>query len=132
MRVNALDHVNILTDDVERTARFYAEVLGLDPRLAAGQLAPALGRWLYDQNGQPIIHVVKRDFLVKNEHENALGSTGAIHHVALRCSGKTEMVERLRKLDIEFRVNDVPAVGISQIFVRDPQGVLLELNFRGE
>lgn len=132
MRVNALDHVNILTDDVERTARFYANVLGLDPRLAAGQLAPEIGRWLYDQNEQPIIHVVKRDFLVKNGHENPLGSTGAIHHVALSCTGKTEMLDRLRQLDIEFRVNEPPAAGITQIFVRDPQGVLLELNFRGE
>ena len=32
MRVAALDHVNIITADLEGTVRFYAELLELEPR----------------------------------------------------------------------------------------------------
>ena len=32
MQVNALDHVNIITDNLDGTCTFYAELLGLDRR----------------------------------------------------------------------------------------------------
>ena len=32
MKVNALDHVNIITADLDGTARFYAELFGLERR----------------------------------------------------------------------------------------------------
>ena len=50
MNVEALDHVNIITADLEGTARFYAELFGLEPRdgpppltHAHGQRLPLLG-----------------------------------------------------------------------------------------
>jgi len=56
--------------------------------------------------------------------------TGPVHHVALDCSGFAAMEERLAALGLPYRTNHVAAVDLRQIFVRDPGGVLIELNFR--
>jgi catechol 2,3-dioxygenase-like lactoylglutathione lyase family enzyme len=57
--------------------------------------------------------------------------TGAIHHVALRCANFAAVLARLDARGAEYRVNDVPSIGLKQIFTADPNNVLLELNFFG-
>ena len=39
-------------------------------------------------------------------------------------------MKRLETLEVEHRLNHVLAIDLKQIFVRDPNGVLLELNYR--
>jgi hypothetical protein len=51
--------------------------------------------------------------------------------VALRCSGYDEIRARLTRRGVEHRLNEVTAIGLRQIFVLDPNDVLLELNFFG-
>ena len=123
MRVAALDHVNIRTDDVPGTARFYTELLGLQPRNTPGNLPPEKAQWLLDGEGRAIIHLFAGKFTP--------GPTGPIHHVALRCSGKAEFIERLKSRGAQFDVFEASAE-LTQIFTRDPHGILLELNFPGE
>jgi hypothetical protein len=41
-------------------------------------------------------------------------------------------VERLTGRSVSFEVSDVPQVGLRQLFVAEPNGILLELNFFGE
>ena len=66
---------------------------------------------------------------------NAIGDinigqdTGAVHHVALACYGHDAMLATLDRLGLEHRENHVVAIDLKQIFVRDPNGVLLELNY---
>ena len=96
MTVTALDHVNIRTRDVHASARFYADLLGLEARGGPAPFPP-------DQ---------------------------AIDHVALACTGIGEVLERLKRIGAEFQVNEVPSMGLTLVFTRDPHGVLLELNFR--
>lgn len=57
MKVNALDHVNIITDDLQGTARFFVDVFGLDVRDAPAPLLPELAQWLYDDSGRAIFHI---------------------------------------------------------------------------
>jgi hypothetical protein len=40
------------------------------------------------------------------------------------------MVARFRALGMKFAEADVPSINLRQIFVHDPNGVTLELNFR--
>jgi hypothetical protein len=42
------------------------------------------------------------------------------------------MLERCAKLGIEHRVNDRKFGDLRQVFVTDPNNVVLELNFAGE
>ncbi len=131
VHVEALDHVNIITSDVEGSARFYAELLGLKPRDGPPPLTHANARWMYDQAERAVLHINSLDCPRAYDREVRPGPTGALHHVALRCSGYQEVEARLKTSGLEYRLNEVPAVGLRQIFVLDPNAVLLELNFFG-
>lgn len=120
MRVNGLDHVNISTPDIASSVRFYTELFNLQARNVPAAIPADMAQWLYDNAGHAIIHLVKRD--------NASNSTGPIHHIALNCTGKDDMLARLRARGAEFSVHEA-SLNLTQIFTRDPHGVLLELNF---
>jgi catechol 2,3-dioxygenase-like lactoylglutathione lyase family enzyme len=132
MRVNALDHVNIITPDLERTVRFYAEVIGLERRNAPPPLTPDNAQWMYDADGRAIAHINSVDCPRAYDREVRPGPTGALHHVALRCTGYDTMLARLRDRGLDHQLNEVPSVRLRQIFTLDPNGVLLELNFFAE
>lgn len=133
MKVEALDHVNIITDNLDGTARFYAELLGLERRDGPPPLTPTTAQWMYDEAGRAIIHINSLDCVRAYDREITPGDlTGALHHVALRLSGYEETLERLKARGADFQENLVAAIGLRQIFTADPNNVLLELNFFGE
>ncbi len=132
MRVDALDHVNIITSDVDSSARFYAELFGLEPRDGPPPLTHENARWMYDDAGRAILHINSLECPRHYDREVRPGPTGALHHVALRCSGYEELRARLKSRGLEHRLNEVTAIGLKQIFVLDPNQVLLELNFFGK
>ena len=129
MRVNALDHVNIIVADLDATARHYAELFGLERRDAPPPLTPRNAQWMYDAAGRAVIHINSLDCPRTYEREVDAGPTGAVHHVALNCTGYDDMVERLNARALPHKLNIVKAIGLRQIFTMDPNGVLLELNF---
>ena len=131
MRVEALDHINIITADLEGTARFYTELFGLEPRDGPPPLTHENARWMYDEAGRALVHINSLECPRAYEREVYAGPTGALHHVALRCTGYVEVLARLERRGIGHQLNDVAAVGLRQIFLLDPNQVLLELNFFG-
>ena len=131
MPVHALDHVNIVTDQLEQTADFFAEVLGLTKR--ARPDFGMKGYWLSDLSGQAIIHLMEYVPGSATVAGHVPGDkTAAVHHVALRCTGFAEMLDRLARLGVEHRVNDRTYGDQRQIFISDPNNVSLELNFAGD
>jgi catechol 2,3-dioxygenase-like lactoylglutathione lyase family enzyme len=132
VKVNALDHVNIITADLDGTARFYSEVFDLDRRNAPPPLRPDNAQWMYDDADRAIIHINSLDCPRAYERDVMPGPTGSIHHVALNCSGYDEVTARLEARDLAYQVNVIEAVGLRQVFTMDPNGVLLELNFWGD
>ena len=129
MRVNALDHVNVITADLDGSACFYAELFGLERRDAPPPLTPRNAQWMYDAAGRAIVHINSLDCPRTYQREVSPGPTGALHHVALNCTGYDDMIARLKGRGLDYQVNLVTAVGLRQIFTLDPNGVLLELNF---
>ena len=131
--VRTLDHVNILTGDVERTTAFMTSVLGLEdgPRPPFG----TPGHWLY-RNGTAVVHVSDAR---NKEVTHALdasrgdaakgGARGIVDHVAFRCSGYRATLDRLRSLGIPFHEGTVPGTGDRQVFVDGPDDVSFELIF---
>ncbi len=132
MRVNALDHVNIISADLDGSARFYEEVFGLERRNAPPPLTPDNAQWMFDGDGRAIFHINSLDCPRTFERDVAPGPTGSIHHVALNCSGYDELTGRLAARKIAMQVNTIESVGLRQVFATDPNGVLLELNFWGD
>ncbi|MGN6500338.1 MAG: VOC family protein [Tsuneonella sp.] len=130
MAVEALDHVNIITDRLDETVRFYGHLLDLDRRDGPPPLLPAQVQWMHDHEGRAIIHINSVDCPRAYDRKVEPGAlTGALHHVALRCSDYDGTLARLEAMDADFQVNAIDAIGLRQIFTADPNNVLLELNF---
>lgn len=133
MQVNALDHVNIITDRLDETAEFYRAFLNLERRDAPPPLTPQTAQWMHDVSGKPIVHLNSVDCPRTFDRAVQPGElTGAVHHVALNCTGYDEMIRRIEARSLPHQTNLVAAIGLRQIFVSDPNNVLLELNFFGD
>lgn len=133
MRVNGIDHVNIVAEDLEATVAFYEQVMGLrrEPNPAIGRLRK--GAWLRDDDGGAVIHLVERQPAPAHRDGARPDASGhALHHVAFRCSGFEETCRRLDALGLAYRAGHQPATGLRQIFLTDPNAINLEFNFRGE
>ena len=123
--------MNIITADVEGSARFYAELFGLEPRDGPPPLTHANARWMYDAAGRAVLHINSLDCPRTYEREVRAGSDrrAAPRGAALpRLRGTAGAAREPRP---GHQLNEVTAVGLRQIFVLDPNGVLLELNFFG-
>ena len=133
MHVNALDHVNIITDRLDETAEFYRALLELDRRDAPAPLTPQQAQWMHDAGGRPILHLNAIDCPRAFDRAVEPGAlTGAVHHVALNCTGYDAVLRRVIAMNQDYQVNTVAAIGLRQIFTTDPNNVLLELNFFGD
>lgn len=121
MPVLGLDHINIAARAplLARCRDFYVAVLGL----TEGYRPPfrSRGYWLY-AGGRPVVHLSERD-------AEAEGSTGPVDHFALSCDGKEAMVEQLERHAVSYEIRHVPMTNRDQIFLEDPAGVHIELNF---
>lgn len=134
MAVSRLDHYSIRTTDLERTRTFYTEVIGLS--VGPRPIFPFPGVWLY--NGDvAVVHVVGidvndpaglADYLGDRGLEDQDG-TGTIDHVAFLCGDVAAMRERFAAAGVATREREVPLLKLQQIFLDDPNGVTLELNF---
>ena len=124
-----LDHVNVQTLRLAESVAFYRDVIGLEARDPPG-LDPALVQWMHDEAGHGIVHISTVGSLLGEGPSDVLGAkTGAVHHVALLCAGHDAMVQTLERHGLAYRLNHVLVVDLKQIFVEDPNGVLLELNY---
>ena len=118
MAIEGMNHFNVLTDDVEATRRFYADVIGL----AEGE-RPALGFpgiWFY-AGGHPILHVSAAK-LPENRG-------GVIDHMAFSATDLPGTVARLKQHGIEHVVRQQVGTRIWQVFCHDPMGAKVELDF---
>jgi catechol 2,3-dioxygenase-like lactoylglutathione lyase family enzyme len=135
MPLTKMEHLLVLTDDLEATKDFYCGVLGLE----AGERPPLEfpGYWLY-LGGVPCVHVAEREAFVAHARTIGLDAsapaqdTGAVDHIAFNGSDYEEIAARLRRNGVEAIENTVPGVGLRQLFVRDPNGVRIEINVAAE
>lgn len=125
MPIASLDHCTIRTADLEAARRFYVDLLGL----RAGDRPPFSfpGLWLYADDGKPVLHLVGVE-----PGRAQTGATGALDHVAFAASDAASLRARLAAAGIEFTQRVVPLLGVLQLFVYDPHGIRVELNFPSE
>ena len=126
--IRKLDHYNMVTARLDETVRFYTQVLGLTNGPMMG--SHKFGAWLYDTTDRPVVHLVGIDPDEMPAAGRAVTGSGAIDHVAFECSGYTELRAKIVDLGLAFRESVIASLDLKQIFVKDPNGVTLELNFR--
>ena len=126
MPARALEHYTIRCRDLERTREFYSGMLGLTvgPRPNFN----FAGYWLYCGE-TPVVHLVADEGAAGARNDGK--STGRLDHIAFRGEDFDAMVASLEEKGIAFRRSAVPGSRLRQLFVHDPDGILVELNFHG-
>lgn len=126
MTINSLDHYNIETARLDETVEFYTEVLGLSQGYRPASI-PIPGAWMY-AGGHACIHINAVD-------DDLSGPTGPINHVAFETANEPGDYDAM-KADLAARglpfdeADSRPMIPLRQIFVHDPNGIRLELNYR--
>ena len=120
--VGVLDHFNIRTRKLAETVRFYEDVLGLEKGPRPNFAFP--GAWMYSE-GKPVVHLVD----ISPTDEAQKPDSGVVHHVAFASSGFDGMKRRLEQKGTAYEARQVPGGDLWQIFVDDPNGVMIELNY---
>ena len=120
--LGVLDHFNIRTRNLADTVHFYEDVLGLEKGPRPNFAFP--GAWMYSE-GKAVVHLVD----ISGTSEPQKPDSGVVHHVAFASRGFDDMKQRLKAKDRQFEARQVPGGELWQIFVDDPNGVLIELNY---
>jgi catechol 2,3-dioxygenase-like lactoylglutathione lyase family enzyme len=121
--IRALDHVNIRTADLAATKALFIDVLGL----ADGWRPPFPfpGAWLY-AGDKDVVHLVQVD------RPAAASDGSSLDHFAFDIADYDEALARVEKTGLQHRATTTPGTSVRQIFVRDPNGVTIELNWKGD
>lgn len=130
VNINGIDHINLLSDDLAGSARFYERVLGLSPSPIPTRVDGLKGIWLRDGSGQAVVHLIDRLSIADKYPGHAPGgSTNAFHHVAFSCTGFEATCARLDELGVAYRPVHFADMTLRQIVLEAPDAVNIELNF---
>lgn len=149
MSITKIDHVNIVVDDLERSVRFYTEVLGFDEikrahlkgewieQIVALKGVEAKVAYVRAPGGEPRIELLQ---YISPEGvslpENSISNTKGLRHIAFQVNNMDQMVARLKEFNIETFAPPVTVPGSvvkhdegdkSLCYFKDPDGVILEL-----
>ena len=132
MPVHSLNHFFIRTQDLELTKNFYMNILGFEvmPRPDF----PFPGYWM-GVNGSIQVHmgpsqIPNREKYYIGTPANAVnGQTGVIDHIAFLAEEPVGFIDKFKKNQVSFRPRYFPESNLYQLFITDPNGVMIELNF---
>jgi len=131
-----IEHFLIQTADLEGTRDWYVDVLGMRVGPAPDFKFPVY--WLY-LGDCDVLHITAGGAGVSDNRKAYLGQqseategSGVIDHVGFRCTGLVQMMDDLRDKGVSFSQRQVDDQGLYQLFVMDPNGVKVELNFAAE
>jgi catechol 2,3-dioxygenase-like lactoylglutathione lyase family enzyme len=134
MAIVDLNHYFVRANDLEQTCAFYTEVLGFEQMPRPN--FPFPGYWL-GTGGKIQVHMGPDD--IPNRETYYLGTptnaardqSGVVDHIAFLADDPGGFVERFKSHGIEFRPRFLPESNLYQLFIRDPNGLMIELNFFG-
>ena len=135
MPVTALNHYLIVSNNLERSKKFYQEVLGLDVAERPDFGFP--GYWL--KTGDNIcVHLASqapnkiRDQFLLKKHPKGTNGSGSVDHIAFLAQDPEGVRNRIQKNKVDMHFRSFPDAKLFQIFLKDPDDVTIELNFLGE
>lgn len=126
MNVLGINHINIVVtaEQFPDVVAFYEQIIGLTQGLRA--VSKRNGAWLYCCDSAPIIH------LSVVEQPPYTGNDAHFNHVALTCTDVDSCLNTLKRHKTPHTVDHRSPPDMTQVFVYDPVGTKIELNFAGE
>jgi glyoxylase I family protein len=124
--VRGLDHVTLIVDDLERSAAFYVDLLGMKRITRPDFGFPGL--WF--EAGRTQIHLILSD-----EKSGPAGfpdappqaPAGRVFHFAFQVDDCPAAIQRLKKAGIRIRGAGIRPDGFHQTWFYDPDGHIVEL-----
>jgi len=135
MPLTGLNHFLVVSKNLERSKKFYQDVLGM--QLAERPDFGFPGYWL--KLGEAIcVHLASQEanqirdtFLLKKHPKGTTGS-GSVDHIAFLAQDPYDVRGRIEKNKVAMHFRSFPDAKLFQIFLKDPDDVTIELNFLGE
>ena len=136
MSIVELNHYLIRAASLEVSRNFYVEVLGMSEMDRPN--FPFPGYWL-GVNGAVQVHMAPDN--IPNRELYYLGTpkgtvsgqpgTGSIDHVAFIATDYPSVLANLKKKGVAYRPRYLKDSKLFQVFIQDPDGITIELNFFG-
>jgi catechol 2,3-dioxygenase-like lactoylglutathione lyase family enzyme len=133
MPLTKMEHYLVLTDDIEATRDFYVQALGMQVGFRPPLGFP--GYWVY-VGDTPCIHIAEWRTYTEHSHQQGIPvsqraeGTGPVDHIAFNARDYDDVVDRLQRHGVHAERNDVPGGNLRQLFLKDPNGVKIEINVR--
>jgi catechol 2,3-dioxygenase-like lactoylglutathione lyase family enzyme len=133
MPLSHIEHFLLQTADMEKTREWYVEVLGMRVGPSPDFKFPVF--WLY-LGDKDVVHVTEGGKAVSEnrkkyvgQQSDAVSGTGVVDHIAFRATGLRDMLAHLKSLGVDFKQRQVDDQGLYQLFMFDPNGIKIELNY---
>ena len=122
----SINHIQLVAekDLVMKLRDFYCDVVGLTEGFR-----PAFERfrfWLYIED-KDVLHLI-----TPKEGDGRSLQKSSFDHVAFKTANYQGVLQKLKLLNIPFEEKPIPGMTAHQIFLRDPAGNRVELNFDGD
>lgn len=132
MPLTDLNHYLVRANDLEKTKQFYCDALSLSemPR----PTFPFPGYWL-GREGKIWVHmgphgIPNSEIYYRGTPKHAaIDNSGVVDHIAFAATDPEEFRTRFTGLKCDWWARALPEFELFQMFVRDPDGLTLELNF---
>jgi len=119
----SINHIQLVAEKslVIKLRDFYCDVVGL-----AEGFRPdfeRFGFWLYIGK-EDVVHLI-----TPKEGDDRSPQKSSYDHVAFKAGNYLDVLQKIKSLNIPFEEKPIPGMTAHQIFLRDPAGNRVELNF---
>ena len=123
--VRGLAHANIRAPQamIARLRRFYIDVVGLHEGPRPAFRSGSRGHWLY-AGETDVLHLT-----IAGPGDTSAAPTGHLNHLAFACTDLAATRARLDAAGLAYETDEVDELGQVQLFLTDPCGLDIELNF---
>ena len=118
--IESVNHIARVTCDLEASTAFYRDVLGFRPIQRPNFGFD--GAWLFNCGVQIHLICATGDPAIDAPETSIRAS-----HVAFHVADTAAVEELLQQHGIPYNVNQVPDIGVTQLFFQDPDGFHIEI-----
>ena len=122
----SINHIQLVAekDLVMKLRDFYCDVVGLTEGFRPA--FERFGFWLYIED-KDVLHLI-----TPKEGDGRSLQKSSFDHVAFKAANYQGVLQKLKLLNIPFEEKPIQGMTAHQIFLRDPAGNRVELNFDGD
>ena len=119
----SINHIQLVAekDLVLKLRDFYCDIVGLSEGFRPA--FERFGFWLYIGD-KDVLHLI-----TPKEGDERSPQKSSFDHVAFKTGNYEGVLKKLKSLNVHFEEKPIPGMAAHQIFLKDPAGNRVELNF---